>query len=374
MRRLKLILSLTAMLALALVGCSRDQGPVTPTIDDTDGPGLLFGWQLPDEATLTSATLKVYVVGSSYQTVALHRLTRDWDEASVTWNSFAVNDGGAFDPTVLGSFTANFGAGYASLDVTDQVLAWMNGEDENFGFLLRQPLANSPRTEMLSRERASNRPLLELSFLQNGQTHTAVIEPLGDAQINEAEPATAFGKVDKLYAGWRSGGEKVSLLRFDIDVLPPGDDDGQGEGDGEGCTHSIGYWWWHCGFGWGQGEDLVTPLIGDGIWLGMPYGQHSVGVGDARVASRVLGMRTFGHPLNGITRLYAQLLAAKLNIANGTDPAAVSQTIVEVDAFLTLRDWSDWDDLNFIQRLRVLTWSTRLAAYNWGLIGPGHCD
>ncbi|MBM4116744.1 DNRLRE domain-containing protein [bacterium] len=325
------------------------------------------------EATLTRATLKVYVVGSSYQTVNLHRLTRDWDEATVTWNSFGANDGGAYDPTVLGAFTANFGASYASLDVTDPVLAWMNGEVDNFGFLLRQPLAGSPRTEMLSRERASNRPVLELTFVQNGQTQTAVIEPLADAQINEAEPATAFGRVDKLYAGWREAGEKVSLIRFDIEVLPPGDDDGQNEGDGEGCTHSIGYWWWHSGVGCGQAEDLVTPLIGNGIWLGAPHGPKSLGVGDARVASRVLGMRTFGHPLNGITRLYAQLLTAKLNIANGTDPAVVAQTIVEADAFLTLKGWPDWRSLTLMQRLRVLAWSARLAAYNWGLIGPGHC-
>lgn len=77
MRRLKLILTLTAMLAIALVGCSRNSGPIAPSGTDDTSPNPLFGWALPETATLTSATLKVYVVDSSYQTVNLYRLTRD---------------------------------------------------------------------------------------------------------------------------------------------------------------------------------------------------------------------------------------------------------------------------------------------------------
>ncbi len=347
MRSLKLTLFLSALLALGLVGCSRDSGPLSPAADGDDAPGLLFGWQLPEEATLTSATLKLYAVDSSYSTVNVHRLTRDWVEATVTWDNFAVNDGGAYDPTVLASFTANFGPGYASMDVTSQVIAWMNGEDPNFGFLLRQPLLDSPRTEMLSRERDTNRPVLELVYSQNGETTTAVIEPLGDAQINAAEPTTAFGLVDKLYAGWRDAGEKVSLVRFDLDVLPPDDggDDGDDDGDAEGCTRTIGFWKRHSGCGHGNQADLVTPLLGDGIWLGTAGGAKSLGVADARVAFRVLGQHTFGHPHNGITKLYAQLLAAKLNIANGADGAAVAQTIAEADAFLAGKAWPAWRHL-----------------------------
>ncbi len=133
-----------------------------------------------------------------------HRLTRDWDEATVTWASFAVDDGGAYAPAVLAGFTADFGAGYASMDVTAQVLAWMNGEDPNFGFLLRQPLADSPRTEMLSRERAANRPVLEIVYSLNGETdHHRDRAPWPMRRSTRGEPDTAFGLVDKLYAGWR---------------------------------------------------------------------------------------------------------------------------------------------------------------------------
>jgi len=379
MRSLRFLVVFSAMLALGLAGCSRDSGPLSPAAGDNEAPGLLFGWQLPAEATLTSATLKVYVVDSSYQTVYAHRLTRDWAEATVTWDNFLVDDGGAYDPAVLASFTANFGAGYASMDVTAQVLAWMNGEDPNFGFLLRQPLLDSPRTEMLSRERETNRPVLELVYTLNGQTTTELIEPLGDAQINAADPATPYGLYDKLYAGWREASEKVSLVRFDLDVLPPDDGGDDDEGDGEGCTRTIGFWKNHCGVGCGHGHshgnqaDLVTALLGDGIWLGTPDGAKSLGVGDARVAYRVLGQHTFGHPQNGITKLYAQLLAAKLNIANGADGAAVAETIAEADAFLAGKAWPAWRHLTHAQKAMVLNWKSRLADYNEGRIGPGHC-
>lgn len=480
MRRLKLILTLTAMLALALVGCSRDSGPIAPSGNNDASPNPLFGWQLPETATLTSATLKVYVVESSYQTVNLYRLTRDWDEATVTWENFAVDDGGAYDTTVLGDFTANFGAGYTSLDVTAPVLAWMSGEVDNFGFLLRQPLEFSPRTEMLSRERETNRPVLELVYTLNGQTTTALIEPLADAQINEAEPTTAFGFYDKLYAGWREAGEKVSLIRFDFDITEPapaaigdlvwfdtnangvqdeneagvpgvtvyltncegdtlasmltdengrylfsgleagdyaigfalpadfvfspmdqGDDALDSDADPntgaticttlvagetdltwdagiympeieEGCTLTIGYWKTHAGFG--PQDDEVTPLLGSGIWLGTAGGAKSLAVTNRTIARDVLEQNEYGSPSNGITKLYAQLLGAKLNIANGASDADVAAVIAAADAFLATRDWRAWSGLNAANRALVNGWQATLDDYNNGLIGPGHCD
>ena len=138
----------------------------------------------------------------------------------------------------------------------------------------------------------------------------------------------------------------------------------------EGCTRTIGYWKNHAGFG--PQPDLVSPLLP--LWLGTPDSTKSLHVDSALVAYNVLRMRTYGDPSNGITKLYAQLLAAKLNIENGADGGDVSEVIDEADAFLALFDWHDWGSLNQRQRQAVLHWKDVLDSYNEGFIGPGHCD
>jgi len=81
----------------------------------------------------------------------------------------------------------------------------------------------------------------------------------------------------------------------------------------------------------------------------------------------------YGSSSNGVTKLYAQLLAAKLNIANGSDSAAVASTITSADSFLVNSNWQDWSALNAAERQVVLGWKTMLDRYNNGGIGPGHC-
>ena len=76
---------------------------------------------------------------------------------------------------------------------------------------------------------------------------------------------------------------------------------------------------------------------------------------------------------NGINKLYAQLLAAKLNIASGADGSAVSQAITQADAFLATHAAADWQSLSAAERQSVLTWMATLDDYNNGRIGPGHC-
>jgi hypothetical protein len=83
-------------------------------------------------------------------------------------------------------------------------------------------------------------------------------------------------------------------------------------------------------------------------------------------------MNVYGKQSNGITKLYAQLLAAKLNIRNGVDPGAVSSIIAEIDSFLAVHDYRDWSSLSDSQKDSVLNWMNTLDDYNNGLIGPGH--
>lgn len=146
-------------------------------------------------------------------------------------------------------------------------------------------------------------------------------------------------------------------------------DAGMYESD-EGCTRSIGYWKNHAGFG--PQPDVVTPLLP--VWLGTEDGSESIEVADAATAVDILQMRTYGHPSNGITKLYAQLLAARLNIENGADDEDVADVIDDADEFLAENSWEDWDDLPGEDRSMVLDWKDALDDYNNGITGPGHCD
>lgn len=137
---------------------------------------------------------------------------------------------------------------------------------------------------------------------------------------------------------------------------------------GDRCTRTIGYWKNHAGFG--PQRDVVTPLLP--VWLGTAAGAKSVFVTSAAQAVEFLNKS--GDASNGINKLYAQLLAAKLNIKNGADGSAVVQTITQSDVFLSTHAAADWGSLSATERQRVLTWMLTLDDYNNGRLGPGHCD
>ncbi len=137
-----------------------------------------------------------------------------------------------------------------------------------------------------------------------------------------------------------------------------------------GCTLTIGFWKTHAGFT-GRNPDRVTQYLP--IWLGTAGGTKSVQVANAQFAVQVLSMN-LGAPSNGITKLYAQLLAAKLNIASGADGSAVASTIAAADDFLATYDYTAWASLSKAQQKMVLGWMSTLDSYNNGYIGPGHCD
>jgi len=137
-----------------------------------------------------------------------------------------------------------------------------------------------------------------------------------------------------------------------------------------GCTRSKGYWKNHAGFG--PQDDMVTDLLP--IRLGNEGDDKSLAVTDAQIAVDVLHQHTYGHPSNGITKLYAQLLAAKLNIANGAAAVDIGDVIAEADDFLAMHDWMDWENLDNSQKHEILGWKDMLDDYNNGHTGPGYCD
>ncbi len=137
-----------------------------------------------------------------------------------------------------------------------------------------------------------------------------------------------------------------------------------------GCTRTIGYWKNHAGFG--PQEDVVTPLLP--IWLGTADEDESILVNSAQVAYDILTQHVYGEPSNGITKLYAQLLAAKLNIAAGASGGAVGEAIGDANEFLAAHSWESWASLTRDQKNMVLQWKDQFDMYNNGWIGPGHCD
>lgn len=131
-------------------------------------------------------------------------------------------------------------------------------------------------------------------------------------------------------------------------------------------TLTIGYWKTHAGFN-GNNQDAVTPLLGTGLWLGTAGGDRSVLVTTAEQAVRILSFN--GSASNGINKLYAQLLAAKLNMLNGAyaSPQVLS-VIAQADAFLATHDASSWSSLSKKDQQKVLQWMSMLDKYNNGML------
>ncbi|MCB1183612.1 hypothetical protein KDM41_09260 [bacterium] len=105
---------------------------------------------------------------------------------------------------------------------------------------------------------------------------------------------------------------------------------------GDGCAHGKGYWKNH--------TDEVEPMLP--LLLGAEGGEKTMAVEDTDTVYAVLQQHAWGHPSNGITKLYAQLLTAKINIANGADGTGAAEAIAWADAFLADHDWNDWCNLD----------------------------
>jgi hypothetical protein len=137
-----------------------------------------------------------------------------------------------------------------------------------------------------------------------------------------------------------------------------------------GCTLTIGFWKTHAGFG--PQDNVVSQYLP--IWLGNAGGTESIAVTDSAIAHDILMRNVYGKNSNGITKLYAQMLGAKLNIAAGADDTDVALIIGLADNFLADHYYTDWDSLDKPTQKVVLGWMSDFDDYNNGITGPGHCD
>jgi hypothetical protein len=94
---------------------------------------------LPSNATITGAKLRVYLVTSwdfpnTSRTITAYRITSNWSESSVTWNN-SPGYGSAYGSRSIVSSAW----GWYEFDVTGLVRAWHNGTYTNHGIMLRGP-------------------------------------------------------------------------------------------------------------------------------------------------------------------------------------------------------------------------------------------
>ncbi|HEU4449821.1 MAG TPA: hypothetical protein VFR63_07565 [Gaiellaceae bacterium] len=189
-------------------------------------------------------------------------------------------------------------------------------------------------------------------------TYTKTIGPYAECGPRTVDNTATFTTNDTGATG--SAGAQVDV---DVVCAPPSD----------GCTRTIGYWKTHAGFG--PQADAVTPLLP--ITLGTAGGAKSITVTTAALAVQLLsneGSNDVADSSNGINKLYAQLLGAKLNGASGADTSGVAGTIAAADAFLATHDSTDWSGLSDAQKEMVLDWKDTLDDYNNGRSGVEHCD
>lgn len=260
---------------------------------------------IPEGSEIDQAIFSVYVDWAKFQTVNLHRITADWGESSVTWNSFMGN----FDMSVVGSFSTDT-SGWHSVVVTPLVQAWVDGTDPNYGILMEQGL--TPYTTYRSSENVTvpPRPKLEIWYTTPvGDSGYIVIQRpdvaqdgVADAYIWELNPTTNYN-YDTLYTGNVRDFEKYSLVRFHFTVIPssPG-------------TGTPGYWKNHP-------EAWPVDVITIG---GVPYTrEEAISIMKMK---KVKGDKTHD--------MFNQLVAAKLNVLIGNDPSCIADTISGADSWM----------------------------------------
>jgi hypothetical protein len=368
--------TLFAVLA-ALVLASCQLGLEVPSAPDQ---GIARSVVLPSGATLQAAKVSVFAnlttASPSFPIpIDVHKVNVAWDENTVTWDSFYASPDN-YLTAPFASFGVTNAWGWHTVDITALVGSWIAGTSANHGILLSQTVQPNTIVSFLSSDNVTNetvewaiahRPKLDVVYLSpdSATPITLTIQDTGmennisDAAIlsNSEWRSLPFGQGEWLYVGQFEGAIKQSLVGFDIIVTPGG-----------GYTLTQGYWKTHAGFG--PQADAVTPLLP--VWLGTVGGTKSIQIVDAALGVAVFNKKAYGGASNGIAKLYAQLLAAKLNIANGASGAAVAGVIVESDQFLADNSWNGWSSLSSGDKTKVLWWANMLDAFNNGIIGPGH--
>ena len=141
----------------------------------------------------------------------------------------------------------------------------------------------------------------------------------------------------------------ITCTTGDCDELPP-----------EACTLTQGYWKTHGPIPTGNNQN-EWPV--NSLTLG------TVAYTDLELLS-ILNKPAAG---NGLIALAHQLIAVKLNIANGADGSSVAAAVAAADALIGGLVVPPVGS-GFLHPSATRGLTTTLTSYNEGAIGPGHCD
>ena len=121
---------------------------------------------------------------------------------------------------------------------------------------------------------------------------------------------------------------------------------------GSSCTYSQGYW---------RNHPNAWPVT-------------SLTLGTVTYQAAEL-MAIFDNPArgNGLVILVHQLIATKLNIANGADPSAVQQAVTDADNMIGALVVPPIGN-GYLPPAQTSDLTETLTDYNEGTIGPGHCN
>jgi|GEM_PF-5525715 len=100
--------------------------------------------------------------------------------------------------------------------------------------------------------------------------------------------------------------------------------------------------------------------------LGTSDGRYSVKISDIKTATNHLDQQFIADQTNVITQLYAELLAAKLNIASDMSSEQIADILDEIDFFLAEYRPADWTKLSEPEKDTITFWVRLLHWFNAG--------
>ena len=343
-----IFLSSFLLTVIFITGCN--EGPTT-SIDPNSSGVQLSKFSLPLGATLTSATLYIYMQPGNDDSVYIYGISSDWDEMTVTWNTKP-----SMFPIIEASFKADAITGWKTVDITGLVGKWLDGTYTNYGLLLDQKELDATVAHYVSKEGSAYQPYLKVEYTGGSED----VPDIADASIWELYPDLAEGNATELFTGYIQNKEKKSLLKFDIEPTPPSG----------GCTLTPGYWKTHSEFG---------PAPYDNTWALLPNGASTVffpskNGTDGPNYYQVLWTPPKG---NAYYNLSFQYIAAGLNKLHGASvPAEVQAAYQTATGLFELWTPAQIGVLKGSNTLRqqFITLAGILGNYNSGKTGPGHCD
>lgn len=211
--------------------------------------------EIPADATVTSASLELYLQSSDFDDVAtnVRAAAGAWEEDVITWDNQPDASEQTYAEAVHGS-----AAGWKTWDVTGLVQSWFGGEFQNQGAIVRAD-AGLTRATFAAREAGTNRPRLCVEWTEPTETATPTDVPTetptatttstptttptpappmcetngaapreflvqADASVREAQPTANFGSAGQLGVGWQTAmsERRYTYLRFDLSAIPTG--------------------------------------------------------------------------------------------------------------------------------------------------------